>query len=453
MPVLSKLYTTGLPALLEDGLSIPFMVISPQVRTTWNGKGSELDAFLDFLLLRYPRIDPERVYLTGISDGGKGVFDFAMYHRDRVAAIIPVSTWPSDGASVPLPREPFAASPGMPIWGFMGNADSYHAMDAWLTALASESSAEIRFMLMDGGHNGSVWNTVFAGSSHAIYDWLLSHRRPQATTGVRPSAEIPEIIALETFQFAQTPVSLQNQSGTGSIGWNGNWIQAQTSSQPAAQVSAHRHLGTILGKRGGVWISVEIHPSATAAASQIGFSLTDDLRHEGVFVGLTENREDWTLRGDAVKSTVITLENLKVNAISRLVIWLDFGRNEGRLWLDPDVNGDAPAGDGVPFDLFPGRQFDRIVLHAPEGPYPSHVIQWLSIASTFQLTQYSTQYWAGWPLVPPGFVNTDDPSPFLGWIQVSSAPFVYVQTLGSWIYLPESFVEQSGSWSYIFQKQ
>jgi pimeloyl-ACP methyl ester carboxylesterase len=449
---LSKVAQSGIPELIKNGFSLPFIVISPQVRHTWNGKGGHLDAFLDYLLVRYPGIDPERVYFTGISDGGKGVFDMAMYHRDRVAAIIPVSTWPSDGASVPLPREPFSTPPGMPIWGFMGDSDSFQAMDNWLNALAPESTAETHFTLMKGGHTGSVWNTVFAGASHQIYDWLLSHRRPQAVAGYSPTSDKPEIIALETFVFSEGATTLQNQSGDESFGWNSFWIQPNSTSQEENQVLAHRYLGTILGKRGGVWVSVDIQSASASEANPVGLSLTNDLRQEGLFIGVTSSGENLTLKGDALKSPNITMPNPKPGETIRLVLWLDFGRNEGVFWADPGNDGNMPFGQGKPFSLFPGKEFDRIVLYAHQRTNPVRVLERIVIATTYPLVDAGTPMWAQWAVTPQGYVNTDHPSPFLGWLQVTLAPYVWAESLNTWMYLPETNIQETGSWSFIFGK-
>jgi hypothetical protein len=55
--------------------------------------------------------------------------------------------------------------------------------------------------------------------------------------------------------------------------------------------------------------------------------------------------------------------------------------------------------------------------------------------------------WAGYPIGPDGYVNT---GAFMGWLWVSADhDFVWSVDLGKYIYLPESLVTGSGSWSYI----
>ena len=54
--------------------------------------------------------------------------------------------------------------------------------------------------------------------------------------------------------------------------------------------------------------------------------------------------------------------------------------------------------------------------------------------------------WAGYPIVNGGYVDTAN---WLGWLEVSQAPWVWSNNLNGWMYLPEDHVTGSGSWMYI----
>jgi hypothetical protein len=56
--------------------------------------------------------------------------------------------------------------------------------------------------------------------------------------------------------------------------------------------------------------------------------------------------------------------------------------------------------------------------------------------------------WAGYPIDPNGWADTTN---WIGWVQVIG-DFVYVVGLDKWAYLPESNVDDYGSWAYIFRK-
>ena len=70
---LEKVKIHGPPKIVEAGRDLPFVVVSPQSpQRGWNVLA--LNALLDEVL-KTLRIDPDRVYLTGLSMGGRGTWD------------------------------------------------------------------------------------------------------------------------------------------------------------------------------------------------------------------------------------------------------------------------------------------------------------------------------------------------------------------------------------------
>jgi predicted peptidase len=87
----------GLPEVLHKGeqpADFPFIVVSPQAfpnTSWWMGNTLEvLIALLDEAISLY-RVDPSRVYLTGLSMGGYGSWHLASAYPDRFAAIVSVA--------------------------------------------------------------------------------------------------------------------------------------------------------------------------------------------------------------------------------------------------------------------------------------------------------------------------------------------------------------------------
>ena len=117
------------------------------------------------------RIDPDRVYLTGLSYGGFGTWFLAARHPQRFAAIAPVVGWGHPEQMAPL------AERRMPVWVFAGGRDPAVPVKYFYTGLNELERLghdEVRFTIHeDGGHD--VWKRVYAGRD--LYDWLLSHRR------------------------------------------------------------------------------------------------------------------------------------------------------------------------------------------------------------------------------------------------------------------------------------
>lgn len=84
----------GGPAMeVEEGRAFPFVMLTPFTPTFLERWTPELVlAFLDHALRTY-RIDPERVYVTGASIGGRGAWDAAQAYPHLIAAIAPVAAW------------------------------------------------------------------------------------------------------------------------------------------------------------------------------------------------------------------------------------------------------------------------------------------------------------------------------------------------------------------------
>jgi predicted peptidase len=86
---LGKVLNNGPPKMVGQGWSFPAIVISPQSAGWWDS--SYIDRFVDYLYRTYPAADISRLYITGLSMGGGGTWDYAAAYPDRVAAIIPIS--------------------------------------------------------------------------------------------------------------------------------------------------------------------------------------------------------------------------------------------------------------------------------------------------------------------------------------------------------------------------
>jgi poly(3-hydroxybutyrate) depolymerase len=82
---LEKLKVHGPPKILATRPDFPFIVASPQARNSFERFDPvTLNAMLDELLEQLP-IDPDRVYLTGLSMGGHWTYGWASQHPERFA--------------------------------------------------------------------------------------------------------------------------------------------------------------------------------------------------------------------------------------------------------------------------------------------------------------------------------------------------------------------------------
>lgn len=97
--------------------SLPLMVAGPQLgrlQLWWPRK--KVLAVLDHFIASY-RVDPKRVYLTGLSIGGRAAWAIAETAPERVAAIIPAGAWSGDL------RQECAELGHLGVWAFHGERD------------------------------------------------------------------------------------------------------------------------------------------------------------------------------------------------------------------------------------------------------------------------------------------------------------------------------------------
>ncbi len=159
---------------------LPFDATGPP--DGWPRREADLVTVLDQVLESY-RADPRRVYLTGLSYGGYGTWYLASRHPQRFAAIAPVVGWGHPDLV------PALAERRMPVWVFAGGRDDavpVRYFYAGLNKLEELGHDQVRFTVHeDGGHD--VWKRIYAGRD--LYDWLLSHRLPDAEAAEGAAAD------------------------------------------------------------------------------------------------------------------------------------------------------------------------------------------------------------------------------------------------------------------------
>lgn len=163
---IAKLRTHGLPKQIEEGRDLPFVVISPQCPAGewWNVVA--LEALIDKLVAEQ-RIDPDRIYLTGLSMGAFATWALAIMRPERYAAILPICGG-GDPHRARVLRD-------VPVWTFHGDADQTVTItqsQQMVDAIKSVGGSP-RFTIYPGvGHD--AWTATY--DNPEVYAWLLSHR-------------------------------------------------------------------------------------------------------------------------------------------------------------------------------------------------------------------------------------------------------------------------------------
>jgi predicted peptidase len=161
----------GLPGLLKDREDFPFITIVPQCPDGQYWISSMVEELIIMAGSQF-RIDPERVYLTGISLGGYGTWRTAVEYPHRFAAIAPIC-----GGGDP---DKAAAIKDLPVWAFHGAKDpviNIAESEEMINALRN-IGGNVKFTVYpDGGHD--VWSETY--EKPELYDWFLTHKRKAGT--------------------------------------------------------------------------------------------------------------------------------------------------------------------------------------------------------------------------------------------------------------------------------
>ncbi|NLX14191.1 MAG: prolyl oligopeptidase family serine peptidase [Phycisphaerales bacterium] len=162
----------GLPRIIQNRTDFPFIVVSPQCpRGRW-WDNRVLIALLDEIMARYA-VDPERVYLTGLSMGGFGTWSLAIEHPDRFAAIAPVC-----GGGIPYLLDRIRH---LPVWAFHGARDNVVPLfeSKRMVDVLERMGGQARLTVYPEATHDS-WTATY--NNPKLYDWFLEHRRPGPST-------------------------------------------------------------------------------------------------------------------------------------------------------------------------------------------------------------------------------------------------------------------------------
>jgi predicted peptidase len=171
---LSLITRYGLPARLAQGFVLPAIVAAPQCSTDsdWTLHDDALLALLDELISGY-HVDRSRIYLTGLSMGGREAWRLAATNPSRFAALVPICGRRPDGVRSIEDTRPLC---DLPIWVFHGAHDQVVPIaesDGIVAALRSYG-ANVRYTVYaDAGHDS--WTQAYAEPD--LYTWLLSQQR------------------------------------------------------------------------------------------------------------------------------------------------------------------------------------------------------------------------------------------------------------------------------------
>jgi predicted peptidase len=178
---LDAVFKLGIPKLIQNDEwpeDRPFVVLMPQYGVDASNDrqlADEIDAFLSFAIDNYD-VDEDRLYLTGISCGAIGAWDYLAVNGDDVVAAAVLIAGHAEGAFAKA-----GCSLGeVPIWVFHGRADSIVPIDFVEDRVAAIQACdpppeELQLTVYPGVDHNSWSRTYNLSEGHDVYSWLLDH--------------------------------------------------------------------------------------------------------------------------------------------------------------------------------------------------------------------------------------------------------------------------------------
>jgi predicted peptidase len=159
------------PAIKRQESTFPFITIFPQSqKRTWQAGSTDAKRALSILeeVQKQYRVDPQRIYLSGLSMGGYGTWSLAMAEPQRWAAMVPICGG-GDARQAAKIKD-------IPCWCFHGAADKVVNVErsrAMIKALEA-SGGKPKYTEYPGvGHKS--WDEAYATPD--LFTWLSEQKR------------------------------------------------------------------------------------------------------------------------------------------------------------------------------------------------------------------------------------------------------------------------------------
>lgn len=156
----------------------PGFVFIPQNQDGWSGSGQydQVVKSID-LLVAYYNIDPDRIYIHGLSNGGSAAWEVLNTRPDLFAGILPMSATISYGSS-PVFNANIASTVTIPSWIFQGGTDTTP-----LSSLPETNQLVARLKAFGGTPRYYIYPTTGHGTWGAAYNepdffsWMLKKNK------------------------------------------------------------------------------------------------------------------------------------------------------------------------------------------------------------------------------------------------------------------------------------
>ena len=128
---------------------------------------SRLAVLLLDSLLKDPKIDRNRIYITGVAMGGFGTWDLICRYPEKFTCALPLCGGGDESCAPQLIN--------IPIWAWHGKPDPYVPVHRTISMVEAINAAggKAKMTLMENHYN--VWDSAY--SSPEVFDWMFAQHK------------------------------------------------------------------------------------------------------------------------------------------------------------------------------------------------------------------------------------------------------------------------------------
>lgn len=186
------------PAIMFNRAKWPFIAIFPQKpdeKSQWLDHQQMVMNILAKTQSEY-NIDPDRIYLTGLSQGGAGTWALGSLHPETFAALVPICGYFRSMGETMAPQSIAIRVREIPIWAFHGVKDDVVPYDQTTRIVDAVQERQAGLpglvpikmtLLPDANHNS--WDAAY--NNYDLGQWFLQYTRRGNSSPAAPESASP----------------------------------------------------------------------------------------------------------------------------------------------------------------------------------------------------------------------------------------------------------------------